>query len=112
MIRFFLVLFVTVAAAAFVLAVIPMPPAIPLVQSDYVLHGLVFALLSLLGGLAFPDTPRPRLWMGLVLFGGLIELVQALPALHRDADWLDWVADSLAAALVLSMFPRRSLLIR
>ena len=34
-------------------------------------------------------------------FGGLIELVQMVPDLHRDAEWLDWAAD-VAAALVAS----------
>jgi len=37
----------------------------------------------------------------LSLFGAFIELVQAIPVLHRDSDVLDWVADTVAASLVL-----------
>ncbi len=38
---------------------------------------------------------------GLSLFGAFIELVQYIPALHRDSDPIDWIADTAAAALVL-----------
>jgi hypothetical protein len=38
---------------------------------------------------------------GLSLFGALIELAQAIPALHRDSDPLDWVADTVACTAVL-----------
>ena len=30
-------------------------------------------------------------------FGGLIELVQMIPVLHRDSQWSDWIADIAAA---------------
>jgi hypothetical protein len=36
----------------------------------------------------------------------VIELVQAIPALHRDSDVKDWIADTLAAGVVL-LFVRR-----
>jgi VanZ family protein len=35
------------------------------------------------------------------LFGAFIEVVQAIPALHRDSDVKDWIADTIAAAAVL-----------
>ncbi len=37
----------------------------------------------------------------LSLFGALIEVVQAIPALHRDSDVLDWLADTVAVVVVL-----------
>jgi MYXO-CTERM domain-containing protein len=33
----------------------------------------------------------------------MIELVQTIPVLHRDGDWIDWAADTIAAALVLGL---------
>jgi hypothetical protein len=35
------------------------------------------------------------------LFGAFIELVQAIPALGRDSDVRDWVADTAAIIAVL-----------
>jgi VanZ family protein len=34
-------------------------------------------------------------------FGALIEIVQAVPALHRDSSALDWLADTGAVLVVL-----------
>jgi hypothetical protein len=49
--------------------------------------------------------PRRRLWVIAVLlsaFGALIELVQGLHIVHRDRDFWDWVADTLAIIAALS----------
>jgi hypothetical protein len=35
-------------------------------------------------------------------FGAIIEVLQAIPALNRDSDPIDWLADTAAAALVLA----------
>jgi hypothetical protein len=35
-------------------------------------------------------------------FGALIEIVQGLPVVHRDRDFWDWVADTLAIIAALS----------
>ena len=45
-----------------------------------------------------------RLIVGLSLFGAFIEVAQAIPMLHRDSDPLDWVADTVACALVVIAF--------
>jgi VanZ family protein len=42
-----------------------------------------------------------RLLAALSLFGALIEVVQAIPALQRDSDIKDWIADTVAVAVVL-----------
>ena len=46
---------------------------------------------------------RSPLFAWLAAFGAAIELFQALPALHRDAEVLDWLADMAAAAVALGL---------
>ncbi len=41
------------------------------------------------------------LFLALTAFGGLIEIVQGLDLLGRDADWMDLLADMVGAALGL-----------
>jgi len=89
------------AAFAFVMASLPKPPAVPLSLSDKVLHMLAFATLAGLGSLAYPKMSPLRIALGLFAFGALIEFVQMIPALHRDAQFLDWIADAAAATVVL-----------
>jgi hypothetical protein len=58
-----------------------------------------------LTGLAVAGFPRGRLWViagFLSAFGALIEIVQGLPMVHRDRDFWDWVADSVAIIAALS----------
>jgi VanZ family protein len=86
---------------AFVMAVLPQPPHFPGEPGDKVEHIIAFAVLALLGSFAYPLTGLPRLLVGLSLFGALIEFAQEIPALHRDSDVGDWIADSVAAGLVL-----------
>lgn len=43
-----------------------------------------------------------RLLASLSAYGALIEVLQAIPALNRDSDPVDWGADTLAAAIVLA----------
>jgi hypothetical protein len=83
-------------------AVIPPAHAVQLVPWDKAEHFIAFYALSGLGAAAFP---RRRLWViGALLsaFGALIEIVQGLPMVHRDRDFWDWVADSLAVMAALS----------
>jgi len=87
--------------AVFVLATLPNPPEWPNEPSDKVQHFLAFVALMLLGAAAYPRLPPIKLALGLALFGGLIEGVQAVPALRRDSDWLDWAVDLAAAGCVL-----------
>jgi hypothetical protein len=89
------------ACFAFIMAVLPHPPEIPGEPNDKVQHITAFATLALLGSFAYPRTALVRLLAGLSLFGALIEIVQAIPALHRDSDVLDWIADTAAVAIVL-----------
>jgi VanZ family protein len=94
-------LFWAAAAFAFVMAVVPHPPEVPGEPNDKVQHIIAFATLSLLGSFAYPKAALTRLLVGLSVFGALIELVQAIPSLHRDSDVLDWLADTAAVIVVL-----------
>jgi len=94
-------IFWAAAAFAFVMAVIPHPPHLPGEPNDKVQHIAAFATLGLLGAWAYARAALLRLAIGLSLFGALIEGVQAIPALHRDSDVLDWLADTVACGIVL-----------
>jgi VanZ family protein len=94
-------LFWAAACFAFVMAVLPHPPQVPGEPNDKVQHIVAFATLSLLGSFAYPRTALLRLLAGLSLFGAFIEVVQAIPVLHRDTDVLDWLADTVAVVVML-----------
>ena len=94
-------LFWAAAIFALVMAVLPHPPELPGNPSDKLQHVAAFATLGLLGAWAYAGAALLHLFAGLSLFGAFIEVVQAIPALHRDSDVKDWLADTLAAALIL-----------
>jgi hypothetical protein len=83
-------------------AVIPPTHALQLVPWDKAEHFIAFYTLTGLGVAAFP---RRQLWViGILLsvLGALIEYVQGLHIVHRDRDFWDWVADTLAIMAALS----------
>ena len=85
----------------FAMAVLPPGDGPELLPWDKAQHFLAFYVLAGLGAAAFP---RQALWapaVGLLAFGGLIELVQALPMVGRDSDFGDWVADAVGVAFAL-----------
>ena len=94
-------LFWAAALFAFVMAVLPHPPEIPGHLSDKVQHMAAFATLGVLGAWAFPRVSILQLIIRLSIFGAAIEIIQAIPVLHRDSDPLDWLADTIACAVVL-----------
>jgi hypothetical protein len=94
-------LFWAAALAALTMALLPHPPELPGHPSDKVQHIAAFATLGLLGSFAYPCVSPVWLIGGLSLFGALIEAAQAIPALHRDADRFDWMADTAACAVVV-----------
>ena len=83
------------------MAVLPHPPRLPVEPNDKIQHMIAFATLALLGSFAYPQTALWKLLIRLSLFGAAIEAFQAIPALHRDSDVLDWIADTVAVAVVL-----------
>lgn len=100
MLRLLRIAFWTAATIAFVMAILPHPPAIHV--WDKLQHLAAFFIITLLGCAAYPDLSRVKLLLALVAFGGFIEVVQAIPAIHRDSDWHDWLADIIAVALALA----------
>jgi hypothetical protein len=82
------------------MALLPSPPQL-VDAGDKWQHMAAFATLALLGAGAFPDEPLPRIGERLSFLGALIEVAQSIPALHRDCDVMDWVADTAAIAVAL-----------
>ena len=99
--RFDVILFWNAAAFALIMAGLPNAPELKVESGDKILHMIAFAVLALLGTIAYPALRLSVLLLGLSAFGMLIELIQLFPALNRTADWRDLAADILAAAAVL-----------
>ena len=88
---------------AFVMAVLRHPPLLPGQPMDKIQHMLGFGVLGILAATGYRKVHLVYLFIALTALGGLIELVQAIPALHRDSDWLDLVADMAASLTGLAM---------
>ena len=86
---------------ALVMASMKQPVALPGDPSAKVQHIAAFVVLSALAAWAYPRLPLVAIFLGMALFGGLIEMVQSIPTLHRDADFNDWAADAAAAGATL-----------
>jgi hypothetical protein len=83
-------------------AVIPPKQALHLAPWDKAEHFIAFYALT---GLAVAAFPRRNLFvLGALLsaFGAFIEFVQGLDIVHRDRDFWDWVADSIAITAALA----------
>ena len=91
-----LVFVVFVAAAAFALyrALAAGDDGFSFIPWDKAKHFIVFYVLSVLASLALPQSRLHRIGLVLLAFGGAIELLQALPIIHRDASWFDLLADA------------------
>jgi len=98
--------FWTAAAIALVMALVPHPPQLPGEPSDKVQHIAAFLSLGALGSFAYPKTKPLYLGAGLSLFGAVIEVLQLIPALHRDGDPVDWMADTVAVAVIIILLRR------
>ncbi|PKB19532.1 hypothetical protein B0I00_1768 [Novosphingobium kunmingense] len=94
------ILFWLLLATALYFALDPRPPRGPLDRlGDKWEHMIAFATLTFVAVLAWPRRSVWRIAVLLAGFGALIELLQAYPAIHRDSDWRDFVADCVAIAL-------------
>jgi hypothetical protein len=99
-----------VLLAVFILATMPHPPRLPSELSDKLQHIAAFLCLTLLAAAAYPRLPPVKLALGMAAFGALIEAVQAIPALNRDAELLDWAADAGATvSMLIAVFAWRRL---
>lgn len=103
MVNLFRIMFWLALAFAVTMAVLPQPPQLPGGFTDKLQHMAAFATLAVLGALGYPSASLRRIGLGLVLVGAGIEVVQMIPALNRDADVMDVMADSLALVLALPL---------
>ncbi len=107
-------LFLAVAIAV-TMALLPHPPHLPIDQfGDKFAHMLAFATMALLAALAYPRIRLVRIGERLSFLGALVEVMQSIPALHRDCDIRDWVADTIAIVailLVVGTIRRRSTIV-
>lgn len=92
------------AAVAFAvtMALLPHPPGL-IEVGDKSQHMLAFAVLAVLAAWSYPAASLLRLGERLSFLGALIEVLQAIPALHRDCDIRDWIADTVAISVVLGL---------
>ena len=92
------------AALIFTIYSAVMPPShvLQLTPWDKATHFIAFYVLTGLAVAAFPKQNLIVVAALLSAFGALIELVQGLPAVHRDRDFWDWVADTLAISSALA----------
>ena len=97
--------FYAAAAFAVVMALVPQPPYTPTREfGDKVEHIIAFAVLAALANLGFPRAAKRTIVERLSFLGAAIEVVQSIPALNRDCEPLDWLADTLAVAVVTAGF--------
>ena len=100
----FVLLWVAIFTAV-VMALLPHPPALPIDKyGDKFEHMLAFAVIALLAAMSYREVPLTRIAERLSFLGALIEVGQSIPALHRDCDIRDWVADTMAVLIVLGLY--------
>jgi len=97
--RALLGLFLLMLAVISFLALSPAPPKQATLGWDKLNHASAFAGLCTVGLLAWPRR-RVALWIGLLAYGGAIEVLQSqVPG--RSGEWADLLADSAGLALGL-----------
>lgn len=110
MTKLFRLLFWAAVSFALVMALLPHPPTAQIEVGDKYQHMLAFGTLTILAAGGFPNAPLARIAERLSFLGAMIEVVQSIPALHRDCDILDWVADTgvvIALIAVVWLWRRR-----
>jgi hypothetical protein len=83
-------------------AIIPPQHTLQLVPWDKAEHFIAFYGLTGLAAAAFPKRNLIVIAALLSGFGALIEFVQGLSIVHRDRDFWDWVADTIAITAALA----------
>jgi len=99
--RLFVIAFWGALLFAYVDAIIPGKDAISLSPWDKLNHMIAFFSITFLARAAYPAIPVFRLFVMMAGFGAFIELSQAVPFVHRDAEWEDWFADMMATLVAL-----------
>jgi hypothetical protein len=102
LIRLAQVAFFAALVFTFYSAVIPPDDAVHLVPWDKGEHFIAFYALTGLAVAGFPRRQPLVIALLLSAFGAFIEFVQGLPIVHRDRDFWDWVADTIAIIAALA----------
>jgi hypothetical protein len=102
LLKFARLVFFAALIFTFYSAVIPPAQALHLTPWDKATHFIAFYVLTGLAVAAFPKQNPIVIGACLSAFGGLIEFVQGLPMVHRDRDFWDWVADTIAISCALA----------
>lgn len=99
--RLFVIAFWLAALFAYVEAIMPAHDQIELSTWDKINHMAAFFAITFLARAAYPRIAVFRLFLMMAAFGAFIELSQAVPFIHRDAEWDDWFADLIATLVAL-----------
>ena len=70
---------------------------------DKAQHTLAFLMLAMTGGLAFPKKSN-QVFMGLIIYGALIEIMQSTLTTTRFGDVWDWVADGVGVFIGMAVY--------
>jgi len=93
-------------------AIMPLPVPPEAQPNDKFLHMLAFGTLTILGTLSYRQISPLVLAVTLSAFGAIIETIQSSFTLNRDAEFLDWVADTIAILVALALAHAEKLLFR
>ena len=97
---FFRIALVAAVIFALLMALSPRPP-IDVPMLDKWQHMSAFGMLALPAALGWPEVPLHRIGERRSFLGALVEVFQSIPALHRDCDVMDWLADTCVIVCVL-----------
>lgn len=100
-------IFWSCVAVVLFLSLSPPAPYLPTVGWDKSNHVLAFSVLAVLGCRTYP-THISAVMAGLLLYGGLIEVLQSFTP-YRVAEWGDIIADGLGVIIGfgLDLFSRK-----
>lgn len=101
--RLFLIAFWAALIFAVTMALVPKPPPVLGQMNDKYQHILAFATLAMLASAAYRHASPWRIAERLSFLGAMIEVLQSIPALHRDCQVTDWLADTGAVIVVLAL---------
>ncbi len=95
-------------AFALTMAFLPHPPDLHGIGDKWQ-HMAAFGTLTTLACAGYPTFSLTHLGERLSFVGAMIEVVQSIPALHRDCDIRDWIADTgiIAAVLIVVALHRK-----
>jgi VanZ family protein len=70
---------------------------------DKAQHMLMFTTLTMAGFWAYPQRVKAVV-LGLIFYGGLMEVLQSALTTTRHGEWFDWLANSLGIAVGLGVY--------